>query len=367
MGRSRKSKRRLNSVFMMLLLSAVLLIMSSYAWFTANRVVTINGISAKVTVAEGLQISLDGQNWSNSITANPDVLSKLGTATSTDGSNSRSINEWIWPSELKPVSTDATLTSGLPTFKDGTVSTDGRKLSSIDAVTPNYAATPTVTEGVVTAKGEKLIVFDAYLRNTSGSTGTDDFQLAIGTGISLFTQAEGGVEGTGLENSSRVGVLLYGGNVSTAAQNQYDICNIAISGSKFAIWEPNYTTHISDTVAMDPRLSSTSDAFQTRAIARTSASTIDDVIDVNATNTDDLVAVKTTYTEGSSLDTDVNLLDASQETDTTLTLPRNAVSKVKIYIWLEGQDPDCNDYASAGGGLNYIIKFTKPNTQGGGN
>jgi len=367
MGRSRKSKRRLNSVFMMLLLSAVLLIMSSYAWFTANRVVTINGISAKVTVAEGLQISLDGQNWSNSVTANPAILSAFGTATSTDGTNSTRINEWIWPSELKPVSTDATLTSGsLPTFKDGTVSTDGRSLSSIDVVTPNYAATPTVTDGVVTAKGEKLIVFDAYLRNTSGNTGSDDFQLAIGTGVSIFTQAEGGVEGTGLENSSRVGVLLYGGQVSTAAQNQYAICSIPLTAegttSRFAIWEPNYTTHISDTVAMDPRLNTTSDAFQTRAIARNSHSDIADIIDLPGTSTD-LVAVKTTHTDAATLDTDVDLLDANQSTDTVLTLPRNAVSRVKIYIWLEGQDPDCNDYASAGGGLNYILKFTKPPTQ----
>ncbi len=369
MGRGRKSKRRLNSVFMMLLLSAVLLIMSSYAWFTANRVVTINGISAKVTVAEGLQISLDGQNWSNAITANPVTLNALGTATSTDGQNSRKINEWIWPSELKPVSTDATLASGsLPTFKDGTVSTDGTSLSSIDQVSPNYNAAVSTdsTTGDATAKGEKLIVFDVYLRNTSGSTGTDTFQLATGTSVDLFTSAQGGVSGTGLEYSSRVGVLLYGGNVSTAAQNQYDICNIAITGSKFAIWEPNYTSHISDTVAMDPRLTSTSDAFQTRAIARGSAATISDIIDVNEADTTNLVAVKTTHTAAASLDSDVDLLDANVSTDTALTLPRNAVSKAKIYIWLEGQDPDCNDYASAGGGLNYVIKFTKPTTQNGG-
>ena len=57
--RSRKSKRRLNSLFMTLLLTAVLLIMSTYAWFSANRIVEITGITAKVSAAEGLQISLD--------------------------------------------------------------------------------------------------------------------------------------------------------------------------------------------------------------------------------------------------------------------------------------------------------------------
>ena len=367
--RSRKSKRRMNSMFMALLLTAILLIMSTYAWFTANRVVTINGITAKVTVAEGLQISLDGQNWSNSITADVPTLAALGTTTSTDGQNTRSINEWIWPSELKPVSSDGTLAdTGLPVFKDGSISTDGVILRSIGTVTPNYSATVNTVEGVAKSKGEKLIVFDVYLRNTSGSTGTDDFQLGTGSSVAVLSQSDGGVQGTGLENSSRVGVLLYGGYVSTSAQNQYDICNIAVTGSKFTIWEPNYTSHISDTIAMDPRLDSNGDgSFQTRAIARTSNATeISDVIDVNGNDNTNLKAVKTTYTEGGTTGSDVYFLDANQSTDTHITLQRNAVSKAKIFIWLEGQDPDCNDYASAGGGLQYVLKFTKPTTGQGG-
>ena len=362
--RSRKSKRRMNSMFMALLLTAILLIMSTYAWFTANRVVTINGITAKVTVAEGLQISLDGLNWSSAITADVATLAALGTVSNTEGNQTINVNNWIWPSELKPVSTDGTLSDGLPLFKDGTVSTDGMRLSAIDAVTPQYSANVTVVDSTPKAKGEKLIVFDVYLRNTSGSTGTDDFQLATGSSIAITT--DGGVQGTGLENSARVGVLLYGGNVSTSAQNQFDICNISITGSKFAIWEPNFTSHISDTVAMDARLNTTSDAFQTRAVARNSADTINDIVDVAGANNADLKAVKTTYTSTATLGQDTDLLDVNQSTDTVLTLPRNAVSKAKIYIWLEGQDPDCNDYASAGGGLDFILKFTKPAPNQGG-
>lgn len=372
--RSRKSKRRMNSLFMALLLSAVLLIMSTYAWFTANRVVTINGITAKVTVAEGLQISIDGEHWANAITVTPAILAELGTA-SKSGEDDIAINNWQWPSELKPVSTDGTLSAGIPLFKDGAISTDGLKLQSITAVNPTYSATVTGT-GATTAKGEKLIVFDVYLRNTSGSSGTDTFELGAGSKIDLLENV--GVQGTGLENSSRVGVLLYGNTVSTSAQNQYDICNLTVGSSKFAIWEPNYTSHIADTVSLDARLSSTSDAFRTRAIARGSATTINDVVDTTGTNTTDLIPVKTTHTDYASdgLASDVPLLDVNTgtinsstglvESQTELTLARNAVSKAKIYIWLEGQDPDCNDYASAGGGLQYVIKFTKPAPQQGG-
>ena len=363
--RSRKSKRKLNSMFMALLLTAILLIMSTYAWFTANRVVTINGIHAKVTVAEGLQISLDGQNWSNTITADAKTLAALGTAQKT-GQTDIPVNSWIWPSELKPVSTDGTMPDGVPIFKDGSISTDGLTLTGINQVTPNYSATVSGT-GADTAKGEKIIAFDVYLRNTSGQTAsdTDKFQLGIGSSVAVLSSDDGGVEGTGLENSSRVGILLYGGQVSTSAQNQYDICNIAVGSSKFAIWEPNYAVHISDTVAMDSRLTSDTQQYQTFAIKRDSES--DPITDVtNNSDTANLKAVKTTFTPGGSVSgKDVDLLDVNQTSDTSLTLPRNAVSKAKIFIWLEGQDPDCNDYASAGGGLQYVLKFTKPGPQQG--
>lgn len=369
--RSRKSKRKLNSMFMALLLTAILLIMSTYAWFTANRVVTINGITAKVTVAEGLQISLDGQNWSNSINVNADVLAALGQIT--DDGNTININNWQWPSELKPVSCDGILNSNLPVFKEGSISTDGMTLSSIATVAPSY------NTGTTVGSGDKIIIFDVYLRNTSGQTGTDKFQLARGSSVAITAAKDTnnnsiGVQRTGLEYSSRVGVLLYGGNVSTSAQDQFAICNIAAGGSKFAIWEPNYQLHISDTDAMDDRINGTTEPYLTYAVKSTqSASTISNVTD--NTDTTNLALVKTTYTTVGETTDDVDLNDASTGTvntetqtisgATALTLPRNAVSKAKIYIWLEGQDPDCNDYASAGGGLDFVIKFTKPGPQQG--
>ena len=53
------SKKRLNSLLMILLLTAVLLIMSTYAWFTANRTVKIDALDVTVATSSGLQISAD--------------------------------------------------------------------------------------------------------------------------------------------------------------------------------------------------------------------------------------------------------------------------------------------------------------------
>ena len=78
--RSRRSKRRLNSSFMALLLTAIMLIISTYAWFSANREVLITGITAKVSAAEGLQISLDAENWRASVVVSQAKLAELGTS-----------------------------------------------------------------------------------------------------------------------------------------------------------------------------------------------------------------------------------------------------------------------------------------------
>ena len=354
--RNRKSKRKVNSLLLPLLLTAIMLIMSTYAWFTANRVVTINGISAHVTVAEGLQISLDGENWSSSIDATPTTLGALGQLTGSGGTIN--VNNWQWPSDLVPVSTDGTLADGLPLFKYGDISTDGKVLSNINGYTPVY------NTGTTAGTGSKLIIFDAYLRNTSSTTNPDTLQLGNGTKVEIDTE-NGGVTGTGLENSTRVGVLLYDSTVSTSAQDQYNICNLSVGTGKFAIWEPNFTSHISDTVEMDDRLDATGDAFVTRAVARSTGTSISDVIDVNKEDTTNLKEVATTTSPTGSLNADLTLNDANT-TSGTLTLTKNAVSKVKLYIWLEGQDPDCNDFASAGGQVKYTIKFTKPTATTGG-
>ena len=43
-----------------------------------------------------------------------------------------------------------------------------------------------------------------------------------------------------------------------------------------------------------------------------------------------------------------------------ITLPGNAISKARVYIWLEGQDPDCQDTASTGKSFDLQINLSKP-------
>ena len=175
--RSRKSKRKLKSLFMMTVLMGMLLLSSTYAWFSATREVELDGINAKVVAAEGLQISLDGEKWSSKIAINPTALA---------GATG---NKYQWPAALTPVSTngDVDASGGLKLY-GGDMTNDGKDLSSASLE----------TDGNRVSSG-KYIAFDVYFKNSSSnSNDSSDKQIESDVGgyfhtsgcIILFTRRQ---------------------------------------------------------------------------------------------------------------------------------------------------------------------------------
>ena len=198
--RSRKSKRKLNSLLLALLLSAILLIVSTYAWFTANKTVEITGITAKVSAAEGLQISLDAKNWKTSVIVNETTLNAAKTVTETNLANMQP--DMCLPEELHPVSTTGAATSDGITFYIGQVSPDGTTLTSAEQALP----------------ANSYIVFDIYLKNSS-SQERDTLQLNGSSSVALgATTGKLGVTNTGLENCPRVAIELFDNTAALTAQ-----------------------------------------------------------------------------------------------------------------------------------------------------
>ena len=66
-NKQKNSRRRLNSLILLVAFTAIMLIVSTYAWFSTQKNVSLANLDGTVKVAEGLQISLDAENWSNSI------------------------------------------------------------------------------------------------------------------------------------------------------------------------------------------------------------------------------------------------------------------------------------------------------------
>ena len=82
------SRKRLNALILLVAFTAVLLIVSTYAWFSTQRNVVLSGLKGEVRVAEGLQISLDGSHFVNTVNfddfdqeTNPDGWTVKNTAT----------------------------------------------------------------------------------------------------------------------------------------------------------------------------------------------------------------------------------------------------------------------------------------------
>ena len=115
---------------MAVILTGMLMLSSTYAWFSANKEVALEGINAKVVAAEGLQISLDGESWSSKITINQENL-----AAATD-------NKYRWPEALTPVSTVGETASGNMNIFYGEVNAEATELSNAaiesDTATTKY-------------------------------------------------------------------------------------------------------------------------------------------------------------------------------------------------------------------------------------
>lgn len=336
--RSRRSKRKLNSLFMMLLLTGMLLLSSTYAWFSASRDVELNGINAKVVAAEGLQISLDGESWSSKITINQTTL---GAATS---------NKYQWPTALTPVSTNGATTSGNLNLFYGNVINDGADLSAVSAE----------TDPAVGTAGGKYIVFDLYFKNASSQT-SDELQMNVGSKVEIPSE---GVTNTGLENCVRAGLVLWE-NSTIMSDSGENVRKIAAGTTKTFIWEPNYLSHIAEVTKNDSRVASetSSSPFKTFGIVKGG----DLLSGVNGTAKNDFMNIQNTYTTaGGTIDTAVTMTDMTPSstdgsaTGGSLTLKGNSVMKARVYIWLEGQDPDCIDTASTGKSIDIVLGFTKP-------
>ena len=67
MKNKRKKQKKLSSLILLLLLLVVLLGTSTYAWFTSNKNVSVEGIDVQVTTSSGLLISADATNWKTTL------------------------------------------------------------------------------------------------------------------------------------------------------------------------------------------------------------------------------------------------------------------------------------------------------------
>lgn len=330
MKNKNQKKNNIKQSILILLLIALLLIASTYAWFTANTNVEISTLNVKVEAANGLQISADGTNWKTILQntdIDPDNVSK------TYGGNINQI-----PTVMEPTSTVGTMTAaGQMEMFAGTVTsnTDGAWVLSAEKLTD--------TQG----KGEnagKYIVFDTFLKVDS------DMELSL-EADSGVTVKEGGQD-KGLQNAARVAFVELGHTDSGSSLTTIQGLNDGTS-STVHIWEPNYNRHTSTGIT---------NAYDNYGKTVTDNSeTADSYVGVKAEiPSDSPVALASTDEKYFSTVTPAYKTKDTGEKVSMLTL-KAGITKVRIYMWVEGQDVDCENTAS-GTDISYTIKFSIPST-----
>ena len=396
MGRSKKNKKKseMNAMFFIILLALVIFIISTYAWFSTQRNVSITNLNGIVEVAEGLEISLDAENWSNGIVLG-DEVGQLDII-----EDAYLDNKNISPTEMLPVSTLGLSTlpasKGEPTrltdlqMLRGTISnsiqlsnivaTDNEMTNSDDPTYPGYFA------------------FDVFLKNSSRQDVlVDELQLNYDSSLQILAQSDDNEEeessdpsSTGLQNTARVAFAKYEGTADVMADQATILNQTAGIGAgastvyidDVAIWEPNANDHVEYIVQNNNKITwSSSDqgsygtSFTTTTkmptYALTSSSLGHSIANIYKWDgTEQYLAKQNTLqttktsTEDYTIKEGVQNFVSTKDGTTKFSIAANAISRIRIYVWLEGQDVDCINYASYGGGITVNIGLVKGSLEG---
>ncbi len=314
---NKKRKGNLKYSILLLLLLAILLITSTYAWFTANQTVKVSTLDVNVEAKNGLQISADANNW-KTILQLEDIL---GAAYTTNANQV--------PDVLEPVSTAGNVTGGYLDMFYGTV-------DSSDTGDPTLTATKeTDTDGT---EG-RYIVFDMFLRVDRETK----IVLTPNSNV-IYT----GAADKGLQNAGRVAFI----NEGTKAVTQVTEAQEALEGSSSLIWEPNYDVHTAEAVT---HAKQTYDIdTTTTGAARIAYSGVSDVIGTGIPLAETNAEDNPTYFADTTIGIETTAANAENKTFMTL---QAGITKIKVYMWIEGQDVDCENSAS-GADIAFNLEFS---------
>lgn len=420
-----KSKRKseLNIIFFIILVAAALFVISTYAWFSTQKNVSITNLSGLVEVAEGLEISLDAEHWANEI-----VLSDETTIINSAYEGHRNIS----PKEMLPVSTLGRVEAKAKDLKmyRGTLN-NSIELSKIYEMQESLALSTNQEEhDTENSKYPGYFAFDIFLKNSSKQTDTND-PLQLNYDSSLYI-IEDGNDTVGLQNTVRVALAKYGTGEKDSGGGTYDGGNPIRDGvadvmadqetilkrtgcdgvdgaaedvyiTDVAMWEPNSSDHVEYVVNNNNKITwgdsdgskygtwqdvtgspngkngyykfTTTQKMPTYALKNniSSETKINDIYrwDGTETNLEKQLALQTTNTRNSDTD-EVNYeiaegvqnLFSTTDGTSKFEIAPNSIVRLRVYVWLEGQDIDCINYASHGGGVTLNLGLVKGSREG---
>ena len=323
------SRKRRRFLFIWFFFLTIFLSTITYAWFTSNRLVDLEFFDIHVETDGGFEISEDAIDWKSELSVND-----LKTAYKTYPGSLNQI-----PGEMKPMSSAGGLdANGYLTMFYGQAEYGGNS--------NYYLTTYRMIEKRTTEESNEgeFIVFDVFFKTTAAKT--------IYLSKDSFVKPKEG-DGVGIENSARIAFIKEGYTPSetnvTGAQNLK-----TTSDDNVIMWEPNYDVHTEHgvinarkTYGIDTTTTNADIIHYDGVIGTVTSSALVEIGDANSTNYPNLFE---------AVDIDIYTKSNSQN-NVELFNVEAGITKVRIYMWLEGQDVDSENQASHGD-VSYFLEFT---------
>ena len=338
---NKKNRRRAILIaFLLMLIVGAVLGTGTYAWFTANKTVTVDDITVKVATSNGLQISADAITF-KTILSNNDLKNAKTTYGGAVNQIPSSSNEMVPVSSVGAVDT-----------KTGFMNMYRGEIVGNETTGENILTTEKSTE--VNGVAGDFIAFDIFLQVTQAST------------VYLTSNSKVTASGTssGIENAARI-AFVYEGHAAAgtaagtiqALKSSATTPTATIEGNQAVkIWELNNDVHtaagVSNASSVYGQTTKQTGATPLAYNGVKAPITKANAIPVNSTSTTYFGPVASPLL---FLTTPASGIPASAYAQ-VFSL-QAGITKVRVYMWVEGQDVDCENNAS-GGALTYSLQFS---------
>jgi len=337
-----KSNKKRNLLFVLTLCIGVLLLVSTYAWFSSSLNVKIKFIDMKVSTDSGLFISLDGIEFSDSVEISEDAI--IDNLKKTYPNNR---NQWssggLW----------SVSTNGIRTSNDGYFDVYAGEIYKYREQAKKgqkFLVTKSIIENE-SSSWNKFIAFDIFLKNASGSPKSDNLYLTKDTILEFEdgVDEETRIKMSGIMNSIRFGIVRIGDTNLKASVNE--IQNLQCNNNcKSIIYEPNHKSHSDYSISIAKRFGI-------------------DLVDGEYVPTYGIINAgkylnhkSGYYNSGVEVDEEHFALQetlVNEDLDDPIFQIPNGITKLRIYIWVEGQDVDSLETSSAGSPIYLSIDLEK--------
>ncbi len=306
-------KRAFVSAIAMLIVSAIVLTSSTFAWFSMSKEASVDSMDLTVSSPEGIQISANASAWTASLSVDEIFDNDPATTSRYDAYEG---NNNLYPADLIPVSgafAGADSATGYANFFKATLDDAGK------------ATVSGVTQSKDSQDAAGLIAFDLF------------FKVAEPQTVKFATSTFKDNSNSKILSALRVaftplGTVAIGTDAATVqALNKF-------TAAKTVSYEVDSLNRSDDATA----LGIASGKLTTEYLYSTGGN--------GRTATNGVLVGSGTGMSGTSV------TDQSADSEKAFNLSAG-ITKMRVYIWVEGQDVDCLN-SVAGAALTAALKFT---------